>query len=382
MGGKTLVKNTLVLGIIALFIVSAVSPMVIGYKTDAIENINIVEKEQQDAIEVSDDAPDTPSQPSGNTSGYICIDYNYSTSTTDPGGLNISYGWDWDGDLIVDEWTDWYESNETCTIDHNWSEPDEYNISVKAKNTIGGLSNWSAPLNVTMQNHPPFEPICSNPEDGAINVPINVTLCWTGGDPDSCDTVIYNVYLGTSPSPPYYATVGPYPATQTEIVYEPGPLEPCTRYYWKIVAFDNHGLSTEGPICTFTIPCPPDAPIIDGPTSGKVGVDYQYNFSLFDLDGDSMYLRIDWGNGTSGPWHGPYDSDTTVKLNHTWNQKGAYTIRARAKDTYNLWGPWSELEVTMPKNQNLWYIGWLERFPILHRLLDALEAIIGSSCLG
>ena len=39
MGGKTLVKNTLVLVIIALFIVSAVSPMVIGFKSDAVDDV-------------------------------------------------------------------------------------------------------------------------------------------------------------------------------------------------------------------------------------------------------------------------------------------------------------------------------------------------------
>ncbi|MCK4416338.1 MAG: hypothetical protein KAU84_04220, partial [Thermoplasmatales archaeon] len=35
-----MVKNTLVLGMIALFIVSAISPMVIGFKSDAITDVN------------------------------------------------------------------------------------------------------------------------------------------------------------------------------------------------------------------------------------------------------------------------------------------------------------------------------------------------------
>jgi len=93
---------------------------------------------------------------------------------------------------------------------------------------------------------------------------------------------------------------------------------------------------------------PPDAPIITGQIHGKVGVEYEYNFSLSDPDDDSMYLRIDWGNGT-GPWQGPYDSDTKVRLNHTWNQKGTYTIQAQAIDSFGMKSDWATLEVTMPK---------------------------------
>lgn len=95
---------------------------------------------------------------------------------------------------------------------------------------------------------------------------------------------------------------------------------------------------------------PPRAPKINGSTHGKVGVEYEYNFLLSDLDDDLMYLRVDWGNGTSGPWQGLYESDTTVKLNHTWDQKGTYTIRAQAKDIYGAESDWGTLKVTMPKN--------------------------------
>jgi len=49
----------------------------------------------------SGNPPNVPSKPSGNTSGYICINHNYSTFTIDPDGLNVSYGWDWDGTLMI-----------------------------------------------------------------------------------------------------------------------------------------------------------------------------------------------------------------------------------------------------------------------------------------
>jgi hypothetical protein len=119
--------------------------------------------------------------------------------------------------------------------------------------------------------------------------------------------------------------------------------------------FGNITLTSQGDIDVFVAKLsrgnkPPSPPIIAGPIQGKVGVKCEYNFSLSDPNGDSMYLRVDWGNGTSGPWQGPFDSDTTVRLNHSWNQEGNFTIGAQAKDIYGAEGDWGTLSVTMPLN--------------------------------
>ena len=62
----------------------------------------------------------------------------------------------------------------------------------------------------------------------------------------------YDVYFGTNTTPPFGATIGPYPAAQSSITCDPGILAPNTEYYWKIVARDNHGIAREGPVWTFT----------------------------------------------------------------------------------------------------------------------------------
>lgn len=123
----------------------------------------------------------------------------------------------------------------------------------------------------------------------------------------------------------------------------------------------------------------PYAPIIEGPQEGKIGIEYHYNFSLSDPDNDSLYLRIDWGNGTIGPWIGPYNSDTIVRINHTWNKHGTFTIRAQVKDSYGVRSNWTYLDVTMPKNkmmmQRPFWFRFLERFPILQLLLNILREV-------
>ena len=97
-------------------------------------------------------------------------------------------------------------------------------------------------------NNPPYEPSNPIPQDGAENVSIYVSLCWTGGDPDG-DEVLYDVYFGNCSPPPLYSD------NLTGNCTDPPPwswLDYNTTYYWKIVAWDEHGASTEGPIWSFT----------------------------------------------------------------------------------------------------------------------------------
>jgi len=93
----------------------------------------------------------------------------------------------------------------------------------------------------------------------------------------------------------------------------------------------------------------PDAPIIDGPTSGTAGEEYEYTFSAEDSDGNDVYLWIEWDDdNSSDEWIGPYDSGEEVTIAHTWDEEGIYAIQAKAKDGYDFEGEWGTLEVEMP----------------------------------
>jgi len=96
----------------------------------------------------------------------------------------------------------------------------------------------------TMDNNPPYEPSNPIPPDGATNVSEG-NICWTGGDPDG-DPVTYDVYLGNISPPPKISF------NQASNCIDPGFLKLNTTYYWKIVAWDIYGASTEGPIWSFT----------------------------------------------------------------------------------------------------------------------------------
>ncbi len=101
-------------------------------------------------------------------------------------------------------------------------------------------------------NHPPNAPQVLSPGNGSGSVQRSgLTLFWQGGDPDASDSVDYAVLLGTVPNPG--PIVGYGTITGTPASYQiPFTLEAGTTYYWQIVARDNHGAVTKGPVWSFT----------------------------------------------------------------------------------------------------------------------------------
>jgi len=95
-------------------------------------------------------APAKPSTPDGPSSGSPRRSYTYMTSSIDPNGDDISYGWDWNGDDTVDEWTDFFSSGETVSTSHTWTEDFTGGIKVKAKDTNDEESPWSDPLEISI----------------------------------------------------------------------------------------------------------------------------------------------------------------------------------------------------------------------------------------
>ncbi len=94
-------------------------------------------------------------------------------------------------------------------------------------------------------NHPPYVPSDPLPDSAATGRSRHTVLGWTGGDPDSGDVVSYDVYFGTSVSPPL--VVENHPVNN----FEPGILGYDVEYFWRIVARDNHSAIAEGPVWRF-----------------------------------------------------------------------------------------------------------------------------------
>jgi len=152
-----------------------------------------------------------------------------------------------------------------------------------AASTTGPLWDFTTQ---TPANNPPNTPSSPSPADHATGASINADLSWTGGDPDAGDTVTYDVYFGTSSTPPLVSN------DQSGTTYDPGTLAYNTKYYWKIIATDNHAASTMGPLWDFTTtPTSNNPPQLSSPSvqppSGTPSTGFYYYVNYFDSDGDS-----------------------------------------------------------------------------------------------
>ncbi|UCD13779.1 MAG: hypothetical protein JSW60_09530, partial [Thermoplasmatales archaeon] len=87
---------------------------------------------------------------------------------------------------------------------------------------------------------------------------------------------------------------------------------------------------------------PPNTPVIEGPEEVWVGVEYTFYITFEDPDGDQWFLWVDWGDGNTSGWLGPYNSGETASYTHYWTETGTYVIRIKAKDIFGEESGWSE----------------------------------------
>ncbi len=303
----------------------------------------------------------------GPDTGEVNEPLTYTTTTTDPDGDNIRYGWDCDSDGIVDYWSNYYPSGAIHQVIITFRSPGIYYLRVKAEDTHGAQSSYSPPKQViiTGANNPPNQPNRpSGPTSGSIGMAYTYTTSTT--DPDG-DNIRYgwdwngdgtiDEWTG------YYASGETISITHSWST--PG------TYHVKVKAEDEDGAQSDfSPPLTVTITTgnhPPNKPgKPSGPTSGRVGVSYTYTATTTDPDGDQIYYKFSWGDGSYSDWLGPYSSGDIVSASHSWSNKGNYEIRVKAKDTHGMESEWSDpLPVAMPKQYH-----WLTLLPpIMQRIL-------------
>ena len=166
---------------------------------------------------------------------------------------------------------------------------------------------------------------------------------------------------------------GWYPSGQiVEISHE---LPDPGVYYVRAKAIDTYDFESPWSVYMIVIGNqPPEAPIIDGPASGKPRTEYEYTFNSIDFNEDPVMFFINWGDNNT-EWTEYGDSGDEISLKHTWYEKGNYTIKAKAKDFLGYESDWSEFTVTMPRDKAIstsTLLRFLERYPKLNLLLQRL----------
>ena len=174
--------------------------------------------------------------------------------------------------------------------------------------------------NTNETNNPPNAPSNPSPADGETNVSITTDLSWQCSDPDG-DALTYDVYFGTSSTPPKVAS------NISSTTYDPGTLQYSTTYYWKIVAWDSNGASTSSPVWSFTT-------VANGSTSNQPPTaDFSYTvdnltvtFTDLSSDPDGTIVSWLWDFG---------DGNTSTEQNptHTYAAYGKYNVTLTVTDS-------------------------------------------------
>jgi C1A family cysteine protease len=216
------------------------------------------------AVNNSPNVPSNPSPANHATGVSVNADLSWTGGDPDAGDTvtyDVYFGTSATPPLVSNDQTGTTHDPGTLTYNtkYYWQIVATDNHAAATAGPVWDFTTGSAP------NNPPNVPSNPSPANHATGVSINANLSWTGGDPDAGDTVTYDVYFGTSSSPPL-ASNG-----QSGNAYDPGTLGYNTKYYWRVVATDNHGAPTIGPLCDFTTTIAGDCPWLDEtPKSGLV----------------------------------------------------------------------------------------------------------------
>ena len=220
---------------------------------------------------------------------------------------------------------------------------------------------------------PPPKPTVTGPTEGDVGVEYTFCAVSTFG----CSWVIYQFDWDADGGHDYSDWSGHYasgePCCMTHSWGSAGTY--CVKAWSQAPCGHNSPWSDPHYITITGENGPPDVPDITGPTSGTAGEEYEYSFVTTDPNGgDDVYFWIDWGDESFEEWIGPYESGEEVKVSHTWDEEGTYTIKAKAKDVYDAESDWGTLEVSMPRNKlsNMFFLQFLERlferFPLLEHI--------------
>jgi hypothetical protein len=304
---------------------------------------------------------------SGPTHGHPNVEYEFSFVVNDPEGDDVWIKIDW-GDGNITDWMGPYESGETITVTHTYTEEGVYCIKAKSKD-FWDESWWSDCFEIRIGNVPPEEPIISGPRYG-------------DPDQDLTYTFISNDYEGQD----IYYIVNWSDGETTVTDYVPSNTTIELTHSWEIK--DDYNITAravdikdkEG---DFSDPYwirigdePPRKPDIDGPINGPAGEEIDIMFSADDPENDKVRFNILWGDGEEINKTEWYNSGQQATIAHIWEKTGAYKIEARAQDMFGFWGKWQSFVIEIPRNRvtnnNIFEL-LFERFPILENLLNLFK---------
>ncbi len=193
-------------------------------------------------------SPTNPDPPNGSANvDTIFVDMFWDC--TDPDGDPMTYSIDWG-------LTQAMLNNDTGLTTPGYIlqmlPPGTYYWRVTAEDSVGAVRVGPTWNFTTLgaggggANNPPYEPSNPTPIHRELDVPWDIVfLEWDGGDPDN-DPVTYDIYYGETQAMNNNIT------GSTVNFAELFNLTPNQLHYWQVVAMDDQGAETWGPVWEFS----------------------------------------------------------------------------------------------------------------------------------
>lgn len=240
----------------------------------------------------------------------------FTDASIDSDGVIVTWSWDFDdGDTS-------FEQN---TI-HQYAQKGTYTVTLTVTDD-DGATDVEVKL-VTVQNIAPTADFTYTPTNPTDTTVIHFTDI--SNDPDGTIVSWYwdfgDDYYASKESPTHcYYEIGIYSVTLT-------------------VTDDDGAQNTIQKTITVSTPTnnPPHTPSKpSGLIIGVTKIIYTYTTSTTDIDGDLLYYKWNWGDGTTSDWLGPYGSDVLAAAMHKWTNAGTYSLKVKVKDINGAESAWS-----------------------------------------
>ena len=291
--------------------------------------------------EIHNNAPEIPNIPVGSANGLPAASYSYSTNAIDPDADQVKFTFDW-GDT-TESTTLLINSGVAMSANHTWSKAGKYRIRIMATDSKGASSQWSEPLNITI-NTPPDKPKApSGPISGRPGSNNNYTV--SSHDPDE-DRMKYTFDWGDGTESITGFLVSGAKATVNHTWKKAG------TYRTRANAIDERGAASGwSEAQNVIINSPPDNPSQpSGPESVYAWAAYTYTSFASDPDEDPAVYTFCWGDGNNSSTDF-IKSGGNASAVHSWRNEGDYRIRVIAKDKIGASSNWSgNLTVTVIAN--------------------------------
>jgi hypothetical protein len=181
-------------------------------------------------------------------------------------------------------------------------------ITVDANNVKSTSDVWQFEVNSN-----PNVPALTSPANGAPAVSITSALKWTCTDPED-DDLTYDLYLGTTSTPVLVAS------DIADVTYSP-TLTTSTTYYWKIVAKDPYGGSSESVVYSFTTGALPISMFVGTYDVAENSVQngaYAYVCAFTKVDNTTILADNWWDSGFTAKFTLDFTKNTIVMTPYTY----------------------------------------------------------------